>query len=84
MVVDPPVQLQSISTEHEELHPSLLAVFPSSQYVEGRLVSIIFPSPQISLQTLAVEESPRVHVQSVSTPQVDEQPSLLAVLPSSQ
>lgn len=43
-----------------------------------------FPSAQISVQAEAVDESPKVHVQSVSTEHDDEQPSPSFEFPSSQ
>lgn len=42
------------------------------------------PSPHVSEQELAVEESPKVQVYPVSTAHVELQPSLSLVLPSSQ
>lgn len=55
---------------------------PSSQYPAVGITTI--PSPHISPQLLAVIESPNVQLQLVSTVQVDDHPSPLLVLPSSQ
>ena len=55
----PNVQLQSDSTAQVSSHPSPLRMFPSSQYPE--VGEMTFPSPHLSMQTLEVEESPRVH-----------------------
>ena len=59
-----------------------MTTFPSSQY--PAVGAMTFPSLQISVHTLAVEESPRVQLQSVSTAQEELHPSLSAVLLSSQ
>lgn len=82
VVIEPSVQLQLVSTTHTDEQPSPSFVFPSSQKpLEGNGT---FPSPQISTQELAVEESPKVQVQLVSTEHVLDQPSLLSRSPSSQ
>ena len=78
----PRVQVQSASTDHVEEQPSLSLLFPSSQYPKTGLKTI--PSPHISVHELAVDESPKVHVQPGSTEHVEEQPSLSAFPPSSQ
>lgn len=80
--LSPNVQTQPASTEHEMFHPSPVIKFPSSQYPD--VGAIDFPSPQISDQELAVEESPRVQVQPASTEQLLSHPSELFVFPSSQ
>ena len=82
VVESPKVQVQPASTEQEESQPSEALVLPSSQYpLRGK---VTFPSPQISLQTLALELSPRVHVQPASTAQVELHPSPFAWFESSQ
>ena len=83
-VVVPPLQVQSVSTAQDESHPSPLIALPSSQYVAGGPDPYTLPSPQMSVHTLAVEESPRVQVQFTSTLQVASQPSPGAIFPSSQ
>jgi len=59
--------------EHELEHPSLLTVFPSSQYVV-RLLTLI-PSPHISVQVSGLETSPPLHSNSISIVQVLDHPS---------
>lgn len=76
------MQAQPGSTEQDELHPSLTPTFPSSQYPACGFST--FPSPQVSEQTLAVEELPGVHDQFNSTDQAELQPSPSTVLLSSQ
>lgn len=78
----PSVQVQSVSTDQEALQPSLGFVLPSSQYPEVGIITL--ESPQISVQTLEVEESPNVQVQPVSTPHVELHPSPFTEFPSSQ
>lgn len=78
----PPEQVQPTSSLQEESQPSLSLVFPSSHF--PIVESIFLPSPQMSEHTLAVAESPSVHDQYVSTPQIEDHPSPSAVLPSSQ
>ena len=82
VVLVPKEQEYPVSTDQLELHPSPLAVFPSSQYPVVGLITI--PSPQVSAQLLAVVLSPPDHVYPVSTEQDELQPSLLTVFPSSQ
>jgi len=77
----PSVQVHPVSTAQVDEQPSPPVVLPSSQYPEVGFMT--FPSPQMSEQILAVEESPKVHVQSVSTFHVASQPSFGVVLPSS-
>ena len=63
-------------------HPSPVFVLPSSQYpADGFMTN---PSPQISLQELAVEASPNVQEYPDSTPHVELHPSPSVGLPSSQ
>ena len=78
----PKVQVQPVSTEQEESQPSEALVLPSSQYPLCGEVTL--PSPQMSVHTVAVELSPKVQVQSVSTAQIELQPSPFTELPSSQ
>jgi len=78
----PKVQDQLASTEQVEEQPSLFEVLPSSQYPAVGFTTL--PSPQISVQVLAVNIPPEVQVQSVSTEQEEDHPSLLFVFPSSQ
>ena len=80
----PPEHSHLDSTIQDESHPSPEVVSPSSQYVGAGLAGIILPSPQSSEHELAVVESPKVHVQPVSTAQLASQPSPGVVLPSSQ
>ena len=80
--VSPKVHSQFASTAHEASHPSLAVVPPSSQYPAVGFTTA--PSPQISVHTAAVEESPRVQDQNVSTAQEASQPSPVVVPPSSQ
>lgn len=75
------VHSHPVSTIQDASQPSSADKFPSSQ-VPGAVVKPI-PSPQISVQTEAVEESPSVQSHPVSTVQVLEHPSLSLVLPSS-
>ena len=82
VVESPSVQVQSVSTVQVEEHPSLLRTLPSSHF--PTMGTIVFPSPQISVHTLAVTESPRVQLHEASTAQIDEHPSPLVVPPSSQ
>ena len=82
LLESPKLQLQSLSIAQEESHPSSSTVFPSSQYPAVGLITI--PSPHVSVQILAVEESPSVQVQPVSTAQLESQPSFDVVPPSSQ
>ena len=79
---EPPVQVHPVSTFHVELHPSLFAVLPSSQYVDTELNRLL--SPQISEHVSFADEEPPVQVHPVSTLHVELHPSLFAVLPSSQ
>ena len=78
----PNVQVQPASTLQLKSQPSPKAEFPSSQYPINVLITI--PSPQTSVQELAVKESPNVQLHPVSTAQLASQPSPVAVLPSSQ
>ena len=78
----PDDQSYPVSSAQEESQPSPSTKFPSSQYPEAVITTT--PSPQISVQTLAVEASPRVHSQLASTAQDAEQPSPVAIPPSSQ
>jgi len=78
----PAVQLHPVSTPQLEFQPSPFTVLLSSQYPEVGLITI--PSPQISVQTLAVVESPCVQVYPVSTAQEASHPSPAIVLLSSQ
>jgi len=78
----PAVHVHPVSTAQLESHPSPFAVLLSSQYPVA--IFITFPSPQISVQTLAVVESPSVQVYPVSTAQEASHPSPVAVLLSSQ
>ena len=80
-VEEPPVQVHPVSTLHVELHPSLFAVLPSSQYVDTELNRLL--SPQISEHVSLEVEEPPVQVHPVSTLHVELHPSLFAVLPSS-
>ena len=80
----PPEHSQLDSTVQVESHPSPEVVPPSSQYVAAGVGGIIFPSPQSSEHELAVVESPKVHVQSVSSLHVASHPSPGVVFPSSQ
>ena len=81
-VEEPPVQVHPVSTLHVELHPSLLDVLPSSQYVVKVLNRLL--SPQISEHVSLVVEEPPDQVHPVSTLHVELHPSLFAVFPSSQ
>ena len=67
VTMSPRVQLQLASTEQVASHPSPILELPSSQYPITWLTTI--PSPQISVQTLAVEISPNVQEYPVSIPQ---------------
>ena len=60
VVESPNVQIQPVSTAQLASQPSPGVVLPSSQY--PLVGDIDFPSPQRSLQILAVKESPNVHV----------------------
>ena len=78
----PRVHTHPDSTAQVAEHPSLATILLSSQYPEIGLMTA--PSPHISIQTLGFVASPSVQDQLVSTEQVEEQPSLLSVFPSSQ
>ena len=78
----PAVQLNSVSSLQEESHPSPSITFPSSQYPATTLITI--PSPQISDQVLAVDESPKVQEYPSSTAQLASHPSPAVVPASSQ
>ena len=78
----PNVQVHLDSTAQVESHPSPATVFPSSQY--PAVGSITIPSPHVSVQELAVEESPNVQVQPVSTAHDPSHPSPAVVPESSQ
>jgi len=78
----PRVQLHRDSTAQDELQPSPLIVFPSSQYPAVGFITL--PSPQVSDQELAVVLLPDVQVYPVSTEQLESHPSPEAVFPSSQ
>ena len=82
IVDEPPVQVQPDSMLQVELHPSLLAVLPSSQYMLNVLNRL--PSPHNSIQVSFVVEDPPEQLHVASTAQVELQPSPLTVLPSSQ
>lgn len=77
----PRVHVQPVSTAQDELHPFPEVVPPSSQYPKTGATTLA--SPQMSVQTLVVRLSPKVHDQLASTIQLELQPSPLAVLPSS-
>ena len=81
VVEEPPDQVHPVSTLHVELHPSLFAVFPSSQDVVKVLNRLL--SPHISEHVSLVVELPPVQVHPVSTFHVELHPSLFAVFPSS-
>lgn len=76
--------MNPVSIAHVESHPSPLILLPSSQYVEAGKAGMIFPSPQVSTQLLAVVRSPREHIHPVSTLHDESQPSSLTEFPSSQ
>ena len=82
VVEEPPEQDHPVSILHEELHPSLLIVFPSSQKV-ARVVYFL-PSAQISVQVSFEIDEPPEHIQPVSLTQVELQPSPETLFPSSQ
>ena len=82
VLISPNVQVYPVSTEQEPSHPSLGVVPPSSQYPAVGLTT--FPSPQMSEQAEAVDESPRVQVHKLSTAQLASHPSPGFVFPSSQ
>ena len=82
VVDDPPDQVQPVSIAHVELHPSLFATLPSSQYVVSVLK--LLPSPHISDHVSLVVDDPPDQVQPVSILHVELHPSLFATLPSSQ
>ena len=79
---EPPVQVHPVSINQEELHPSPLTLFPSSQKPLFKLNLI--PSPQIALQVSFDVDDPPDQVQPVSIDQVELQPSPLFIFPSSQ
>ena len=58
---DPPEQTHPVSMLQLELQPSLLFVFPSSQYVTIELN--LLPSPHNSMQVSLLIEDPPNHVQ---------------------
>lgn len=77
-----PVQIKSLSTMQDELHPSRLAVFLSSQPVELVSLPIRTPSPQMGAHWLRL---PTIgHFQYCYSAQEEEHPSPLTRLPSSQ
>ena len=78
----PPNQFQPDSICQIELHPSLLMILPSSQYVAIELKRLA--SPQISDHMSLVVEVPPVQVHPDSTAHTELHPSLFTVLPSSQ
>jgi len=78
----PDVHVHPVSTLQLESQPSPFTVLLSSQYPVAIFMTL--PSPHISVQTLAVVESPKVHEYPVSMPQVALQPSPALVFPSSQ
>ena len=61
VVEEPPVQVHPVSTLQVELHPSLLEVFPSSQYVVKILNRLL--SLQVSDHVSIVDVEPPVQVQ---------------------
>ena len=60
VTLSPNVHVYPVSTEQVELHPSPFKILLSSQYPDVGFK--IIPSPQVSAQLLAVEESPSVQV----------------------
>ena len=82
VVALPGVQVQPVSTAQTEFHPSPLTKSPSSQY--PTFVFTTNPSPQISIQVLAVLGFPPEQDHLDSTVQLELHPSPLVVPPSSQ
>jgi hypothetical protein len=78
----PPEQTQPVDTEQEFVQPSVLSLLPSSQYPEVGLTFL--PSPQISVQMLAVVDDPGVHCHKGRTEQDESHPSVFTELPSLQ
>lgn len=79
-VSEPPDQTYPCSVDHDELQPSLSALFPSSH--DSTPITFA-PSPQAGPQVSACAEEPPEQEYPDSTVQEDEQPSRLLVLPSS-